>query len=770
MWVAAAGGRGGRYRGRLIPVRRPQTGTRRERVTAMTTAMAAAFEDLLEDAPEQWWGVFFPIWPDLGRAAAGRAEAGRRTAADRHGGPAVTAEPDRRGRADLHIHTVASDGTASVVAILDHVAAAGDLDVIAITDHERIDAALAGRAIAPDRGLPFEVVVGEEVTTLGGHLLGAVPRAPRPCRSACAPRSPRSTTRVGSRSRPTRSSRYPLCAQGWVLRRLLDDRTTAVHPDALETFNPTSLGRPATGESRRFADAPRPARGRQQRRPRARGDRRSAGRRSRAAPRTDLRAAIARRRPRPTTGRSTGRSASSARSGSSCASAAATPATRSSAGSAATARGGTTAIRAAGPPTAVRAPADQRREDTAREDRPRLPVHLPGAGRGHPARPVPVREPAPARPRRPDHHRRPRPAALVRGRHHPAGRRLLGADQRVGRDAHLLAPLHLAGPRRCWSASGSTSSTSTSRSCRSCRCSCCASRRASTWRPSTPTPASRRPTSSAAGRCAGTRSGSTAGSRSPRPPATSSTASSRATTRSSPTAWMPSGSGGRADRALAGRDAEHPVRRAARAAQGPAGPAQGLPDPAQDRLRMPPAGRGLRAAGARGAPLRGHAPPPGRRVPRSRLRRREGPAVPDGRRLRLAGDRRRVVRDRPARGDGGRSADRCLGHPRLQGRRPPRARGPAGPAARAQGARRVDRAPAAGPRAGGRNVRGGPRPGGGVQLAAGDGQGGRLLRVRHPPAGRRGIAAAALYGRGPAVTAAAATTAPGPGPTTRDAG
>jgi predicted metal-dependent phosphoesterase TrpH len=82
------------------------------------------------------------------------------------------AEADRRGRADLHIHTVASDGLADVVTIIEDVARRGDLDVIAITDHERIDAAVAGRAIAQDRGLPIEVVVGEEVTTLGGHLLG----------------------------------------------------------------------------------------------------------------------------------------------------------------------------------------------------------------------------------------------------------------------------------------------------------------------------------------------------------------------------------------------------------------------------------------------------------------------------------------------------------------------------------------------------------------------------------------------------------------------
>ena len=49
---------------------------------------------------------------------------------------------DRLGRADLHIHTLASDGIdRRSPTILDHVERATDLDVIAITDHERIDAA-----------------------------------------------------------------------------------------------------------------------------------------------------------------------------------------------------------------------------------------------------------------------------------------------------------------------------------------------------------------------------------------------------------------------------------------------------------------------------------------------------------------------------------------------------------------------------------------------------------------------------------------------------
>lgn len=160
---------------------------------------------------------------------------------------------ERPGRADLHIHTIASDGTADVAAILDHVAARGDLDVIAITDHERIDAAEAARSMAGDRGLAVEVIVGEEVTTLGGHLLALwIDRPIRPYRSL------RTTIAdvhaAGGLAIPAHPLvPYPLCAQGWVLRRLMDDDET-VRPDGLETFNPTALGRPWHDRIVRFAD------------------------------------------------------------------------------------------------------------------------------------------------------------------------------------------------------------------------------------------------------------------------------------------------------------------------------------------------------------------------------------------------------------------------------------------------------------------------------------------------------------------------------------
>ena len=157
------------------------------------------------------------------------------------------------GRADLHIHTLASDGTDGIAAILDHAEHATDLDLIAITDHERIDAALAAQAMAREKDLRVQVVVGEEVSTLGGHLLALF---------------------IGERVRPLRTLRttigeiheqgglaipahplvpYPLCAQGWVIRRLLADRDPRVRPDAIEAFNPTMFGRPWHGRVVRFA-------------------------------------------------------------------------------------------------------------------------------------------------------------------------------------------------------------------------------------------------------------------------------------------------------------------------------------------------------------------------------------------------------------------------------------------------------------------------------------------------------------------------------------
>ncbi len=75
------------------------------------------------------------------------------------------------GSADLHLHTLASDGLIGARDLVDHVAAQTDLDIIAVTDHDETSAALEAREWAVRRGYRVQVIPGVEVTTRDGHLL-----------------------------------------------------------------------------------------------------------------------------------------------------------------------------------------------------------------------------------------------------------------------------------------------------------------------------------------------------------------------------------------------------------------------------------------------------------------------------------------------------------------------------------------------------------------------------------------------------------------------
>lgn len=73
--------------------------------------------------------------------------------------------------ADVHIHSDHSDGLASIADIMEYTATRTDLRVIAITDHNTIEGALFAKSLE-DMYPGLEVVVGEEVTSKWGHILG----------------------------------------------------------------------------------------------------------------------------------------------------------------------------------------------------------------------------------------------------------------------------------------------------------------------------------------------------------------------------------------------------------------------------------------------------------------------------------------------------------------------------------------------------------------------------------------------------------------------
>ena len=154
----------------------------------------------------------------------------------------------------MHIHSLYSDGTASVRDILDHVERHTQLDVIAITDHERVDGALRATELHAAGEYSFDLVVGEEVTTRRGHVLAlfVTERLPalRPLEDTVA--AIHAAGGIAIAAHPM--APVPLSVGSRSLRRLRDHPDQGVRLDALELFNPSSAGRTRWGARVRLND------------------------------------------------------------------------------------------------------------------------------------------------------------------------------------------------------------------------------------------------------------------------------------------------------------------------------------------------------------------------------------------------------------------------------------------------------------------------------------------------------------------------------------
>jgi predicted metal-dependent phosphoesterase TrpH len=158
----------------------------------------------------------------------------------------VSAHPrsgGERGKADLHLHTLYSDGTASLGNLLDWIEQRTDLDLVAITDHERIDGAIRARELHAAAGYSYELVIGEEVTTRRGHLLALFIEERIP------PWRPLGETveRVHAAGGIAIAAHpmAPLTPSIGVgsLRLLHDDPIPTRHLDGIELLNPSAAGR-----------------------------------------------------------------------------------------------------------------------------------------------------------------------------------------------------------------------------------------------------------------------------------------------------------------------------------------------------------------------------------------------------------------------------------------------------------------------------------------------------------------------------------------------
>lgn len=146
-------------------------------------------------------------------------------------------------KADLHLHTCYSlDCCSSLEAIIRRCRKMG-IECVAVTDHNTIAGALALRGMAP-----FPVIVGEEVMSSAGEIIGYFLKEPIPEGLSPDEVMARIREQGGLVCLPhpfAGLGRHPLRAD-W--RQALRDRI-----DIIEVFNARSLGRNFSEEARRFA-------------------------------------------------------------------------------------------------------------------------------------------------------------------------------------------------------------------------------------------------------------------------------------------------------------------------------------------------------------------------------------------------------------------------------------------------------------------------------------------------------------------------------------
>ena len=159
------------------------------------------------------------------------------------------------GSADLHCHPAGDDLARDSLAAMLAVLAATPLDIVAVTDHDDVSLAVWLAALAAAGELPCAIIVGEEITTTAGHLVGLwltsrVEPGMSLADTVAAVHDQGGIAIVAHPLLPTSIS-----APGRLLADLAG-RDAHTRPDALEAFNSLGAWVPGhPGRVRRFARA-----------------------------------------------------------------------------------------------------------------------------------------------------------------------------------------------------------------------------------------------------------------------------------------------------------------------------------------------------------------------------------------------------------------------------------------------------------------------------------------------------------------------------------
>ena len=156
------------------------------------------------------------------------------------------------GKADLHIHTRYGDGMATVPELLRYVEGRTDLDVIAVTEHDTMRAADEARELRARGGYRFDLICGEEVTTLDGHLLALFIEEPVPSFRRIEETLTAIHRQDGLAIVPHPLSWLTRSVSERVLARVAAVATDAVYFDGIEELNGSPAGHVASAKARRL--------------------------------------------------------------------------------------------------------------------------------------------------------------------------------------------------------------------------------------------------------------------------------------------------------------------------------------------------------------------------------------------------------------------------------------------------------------------------------------------------------------------------------------
>ncbi|MBI4498116.1 MAG: PHP domain-containing protein [Chloroflexi bacterium] len=160
--------------------------------------------------------------------------------------------PEGYSVADLHLHTSVSDGMAETAEVLRYVQECTSLNVIAITDHDTIEGGLRARDLAARLGYRFEVIVGAEITTRRGHLLGLFLERDVPPLQPLAHTLQAIHEQGGLAVAPHPMSWLTFSLGQRSIERVLAAQEHGVYLDALEVVNASVAGRLVQGKITRL--------------------------------------------------------------------------------------------------------------------------------------------------------------------------------------------------------------------------------------------------------------------------------------------------------------------------------------------------------------------------------------------------------------------------------------------------------------------------------------------------------------------------------------